>query len=57
VVTVQTPRRPFPCDIWPWKFLDIAIDEVLGVLSMHAIDVSYAALQVHEIINVGLNWE
>jgi hypothetical protein len=34
VVTVQTHRRPFPCD--GEKFLDIAIDEVSGELSMHA---------------------
>jgi hypothetical protein len=36
VVTVQTPQRPFPCDIRQHKVLDIAIDEVLGTLSMHA---------------------
>jgi hypothetical protein len=36
VVTVQTPRRPFPCDIRQWKVLDIAINEVSGALSMHA---------------------
>jgi hypothetical protein len=35
VVTVQTPQRPFPCDIRQRKVLDIAIDEVLGALSMH----------------------
>jgi hypothetical protein len=34
-MTVQTPRRPFPCDVWQQKALDIAIDEVLGALSMH----------------------
>jgi hypothetical protein len=35
VVTVQTPRRPFPCDVRQRKVLDIAIDEVSGTLSMH----------------------
>jgi hypothetical protein len=37
VATVQTPRRPFPCDIWQWKVLDIAIDELSVALSMHAV--------------------
>jgi hypothetical protein len=37
VATVQTPRRPFPCDIRQQKVLDIAIDEVSGALSMHAV--------------------
>jgi hypothetical protein len=37
VATVQTPRRPFPYDVWQWKVLDIAIDEVSGALSMHAV--------------------
>jgi hypothetical protein len=36
VATVYTPRRPFLCDVRQWKFLDIAINEVLGALSMHA---------------------
>jgi hypothetical protein len=36
VATVQTLRRPFPCDVRQWKVLYIAIDEVLGELSMHA---------------------
>jgi hypothetical protein len=35
VVIVQTPQRPFPCDIRQQKVLDIAIDEVSAVLSMH----------------------
>jgi hypothetical protein len=35
VATVQTPRRPFPCDVWKRKVLDIAIDAVSGALSMH----------------------
>jgi hypothetical protein len=35
VATVQTPRKPFPCDVRQRKVLDIAIDEVLGALSMH----------------------
>jgi hypothetical protein len=35
VVTVQTPRRPFPCDVRQQKVLDIAIDEVSGALSIH----------------------
>jgi hypothetical protein len=37
VVTVQTPRRPFPYDVQQWKVLNIAIDEVSGALSMHAV--------------------
>jgi hypothetical protein len=36
VATVQTPYRNFSCDIWRWKVLNIAIDEVSGALSMHA---------------------
>jgi hypothetical protein len=35
MVTVQTPWRPFPCDVRQQNVLDIAIDEVLGALSMH----------------------
>jgi hypothetical protein len=35
VATVQAPRRHFPYDVWQWKVLDIAIDEVSGALSMH----------------------
>jgi hypothetical protein len=30
VVTVQTPRRPFPCDVWQRKVLDIAFDDESG---------------------------
>jgi hypothetical protein len=37
VATVQTPRRPLPYDVWRRKVLDMAIDEVLGALSMHAV--------------------
>jgi hypothetical protein len=37
VATVQTPRRPFSCDVRQRNVLDIAIDEVLGALSMHAV--------------------
>jgi hypothetical protein len=37
VSTVQTPRRPFPCDVRQRKVLYIAIDEVLGALSIHAV--------------------
>jgi hypothetical protein len=37
VVTIQTPRRPFPCDVHQWKVLDIAVDEVSGALSMHVV--------------------
>jgi hypothetical protein len=37
VATVQTPWRPFPCDLRLRKVLDIAIDEVLGALSMHTV--------------------
>jgi hypothetical protein len=36
VATIQTPQRPFPCDVQQRKVLDIAIDEVSGALSMHA---------------------
>jgi hypothetical protein len=36
VVTLQT-LRGLPCDVWQWKVLDIAIDEVLGALFMHAV--------------------
>jgi hypothetical protein len=35
VATVQTPQRPFPCDVRQQKVLDIAIDEVSGAVSMH----------------------
>jgi hypothetical protein len=37
VATVQTPQKPFPCDVWQQNVLDIAIDEVLGALSMCAV--------------------
>jgi hypothetical protein len=37
VVTVHTPRRYFPYDVQQQKVLDIAIDEVSGALSMHAV--------------------
>jgi hypothetical protein len=37
VATVHTPRRPFSCDVRQRKVLDIAINEVSGVLSMHAV--------------------
>jgi hypothetical protein len=37
VATVQTPQRPFPYDVWQQKVLDIAINEVSGALSMHAV--------------------
>jgi hypothetical protein len=30
VVIVQTPRRPFSCDVWQHKVLDIPINEVSG---------------------------
>jgi hypothetical protein len=36
-VTVQTPWRPFPYDVRERKVLDIAIDEVSGALSFHAV--------------------
>jgi hypothetical protein len=36
VATIQTPQRPFPCDVRQRKVLDIAIDEVSDALSMHA---------------------
>jgi hypothetical protein len=36
VKTVQTPQMPFPYDVRQRKVLDIAIDKVLGALSMHA---------------------
>jgi hypothetical protein len=35
VATVQTPRRPFSCEVRQRKVLDIAINEVSGALSMH----------------------
>jgi hypothetical protein len=34
VATVQTPQRPFSCDVRQRKVLDIAIDEVSGALSI-----------------------
>jgi hypothetical protein len=37
VATVQTPQRPFPCDVRQQNVLDIAIDEVSGALSMHVV--------------------
>jgi hypothetical protein len=37
VVTLQNPQRPFPYDVRQWKVLYIAIDEVSGALSMHAV--------------------
>jgi hypothetical protein len=37
VATVWTPQRPFPYDIWQRKVIDIAINEVSGALSMHAV--------------------
>jgi hypothetical protein len=37
VVIVQTPQRPFPYDVQQQKVIDIAIDEVSGALSMHAV--------------------
>jgi hypothetical protein len=36
VVTIHTPRRPFPCDVRQQKVQDIAIDEVSRAMSMHA---------------------
>jgi hypothetical protein len=36
VATVQTPRRPFPYVVRQRKVPDIAIDEVSGILFMHA---------------------
>jgi hypothetical protein len=36
VATVQTPRRPFPCDIKQQKVLHMTIDEMSGALSMDA---------------------
>jgi hypothetical protein len=39
--------RPFgglPCDVWQRKVLNIAIDEVLGALSMHAAPRQYRLL-------------
>jgi hypothetical protein len=31
------PQRPFPCDVQQRNVLNIAIDEVLGALSMHTV--------------------
>jgi hypothetical protein len=36
VVIVQSPWRPFPCDVRQWKVLDITIYEVSRALSRHA---------------------
>jgi hypothetical protein len=36
VANAQTPQRPFPCDVRQRKVLDIAIDVVSGILSIHA---------------------
>jgi hypothetical protein len=41
VATIQTPQSTFPYDIRQRKVLDIAIDEVLGALFMHAAPQSY----------------
>jgi hypothetical protein len=46
VATVQTPQRPFPCDVRQQKVLDIAIDEVSGALSMHAVPRPYGLFVV-----------
>jgi hypothetical protein len=46
VATVQTPRSPFRCDVRQWKVLDVAIDEVLGALSMHAVPRPYGLFVV-----------
>jgi hypothetical protein len=35
VATVQTPWRPFPCDVRQRKVLNIAINEVSRALSMY----------------------
>jgi hypothetical protein len=37
MATIQTTRRRFPYDVWRWKVLDIAIDEVSGALSMRTV--------------------
>jgi hypothetical protein len=37
VATVQTPRRPFPCDVRQQMVLHMAINKVSGALSMHAV--------------------
>jgi hypothetical protein len=43
VVTIQTPWRPFPCDVRQRKVLNIAIDEVSRALSLHA---AHLAIQI-----------
>jgi hypothetical protein len=40
VATIQTPWRTFPYDVRQRKDLDIAIDEVSGALSMHAVSLA-----------------
>jgi hypothetical protein len=47
VATVQTPQRPFPCDVRQRKVLDIAINEVSGALSMHAAPRPFGLFVVH----------
>jgi hypothetical protein len=37
VVIIQTPQRPFPCDVQQQTVLDIAIDKVSGVFFIHAV--------------------
>jgi hypothetical protein len=46
VVTLQNPQRPFPYDVRQWKVLYIAIDEVSGALSMHAVPQPYGLFVV-----------
>jgi hypothetical protein len=46
VATVQTPRRPFPCDVRQRKVLDIAIDEVSVAFSMHVVPEPYGLFVV-----------
>jgi hypothetical protein len=33
----RPPQRPFPCDVRQRNVLNIAINEVLGALSMHTV--------------------
>jgi hypothetical protein len=45
VVTIQTPQRPSR-DVRQWKVLDIAIDEVSGVVSMHMVPLAIRTVVV-----------
>jgi hypothetical protein len=52
VATILTPRRPFPCDVRQWKVLDIAIDEMLGAMSMQQCPRPYELFVVRKGVTV-----